>query len=467
MNILLVQCPCAFGVEMPPLALAYLFSVLKKAGENVSAVDLSIELYKGVPQEDRKYWASNNGYYWYVQERFDSLPFINETLYDECIKNIFSYSPDIVALSVQNTSAIFTREIIKRIKRVDPSKKIILGGPNCYNLSGDDRNVFLPYGIQAYADVVVVGEGEQTLLNVIAALKAGTTLDGCAGIVFLRGDKYVFNGFAPAIKDIDALPFPDFEIYDLAAYTDRNSLPMLTSRGCVNKCVYCTDTRFWSPYRFRSAGNILAEARHLKAKYRNSFISFNDSLVNGNLFNWSQFCDGMIDVKLDVQWGGNFRINNRIDEDFLRKMKLSGCEYLILGVETASNKILKAMRKGFTIEEAEEFMQKCARVGIGVVANWIVGFPGETDDDFMETVRFLEKNRGLMRVNTFSMLTINQFSYLSTHKEEFNIVLDGYHLGLWVSRDGTNTIELRNQRLRCLEEIENVQNRSYRVVRQT
>ena len=139
----------------------------------------------------------------------------------------------------------------------------------------------------------------------------------------------------------------------------------------------------------------------------------------------------------------------------------------MLGVESASNKILKLMKKSFTIEDAERFIQSCYREGIEVVVNWIVGFPGETDEDFMSTVNFIKKNRRLIKRNTFSMLTVNQFSYLDKHRDEFGIVLDGPHLGLWYSSDGKNTIELRNSRLKLLEEIASGIHKDYTITRQT
>lgn len=467
MKTLLVQCPCSYGVDMPPLALAYLFSTLKQAGQEAIAVDLSIELYKKVAPWHKAHWESNNGYHWYLEDRFYKLPFLKEDVYEWCIKEILVQAPDIIGFSVQNTSACFTREIIRRIKQRDVAKKIILGGPNCYNLSGDDHNFILPYGLQEFADAVVVGEGEQTFLNVISRFNSGQSFDGCAGVAFPFGDRWVFNGPASAITNLDALPLPDFGIYDLRSYKNRNVFPIMTSRGCVMNCVFCTDTSFWSPYRHRSADNIIFEMEFVKKRYQNTAFSFNDSLVNGNQANLLRLCDLMIERKLNVSWGGNFRLSKSVSMDALRKIKESGCDYFILGIESASNRILRLMRKGFTIEDAGEFIIKCHQVGISIIANWIVGFPGETEDDFMETVQFLTKHKKLIKRNTFSALTINQFSYLSTHKEEFGVVLDGYHLGLWKSMDGNNTIELRNRRLNYLEELDRGFNKSYGVVRQT
>lgn len=466
MNVLLVQCPCSYGIEMPQLSLAYLSSCLKMHSYNVSILDLSIKLYNYIDEENRKYWDSNNGFCWYLTDIFKTLPFITEQLYDEFVKIILSYQCDIIGFSIQNTSAIFTLEIIKRIKLKDHSKIIILGGPNCYNISGEDSNFRLHHDLQNFADVVVVGEGEETLVEVVSRIRASKPLDKCRGIAIPLKKSWYFNGFAGPIKHLNELPFPDFQAYNLTEYKNTYSLPILTSRGCIMKCVFCTDTHFWSPYRYRSAKNVMSEITHLYKEYKIRFVSFNDSLINGNCKNFFNLCNLLIGSKLDIRWGGNCRVDRRLNPRFLRKMRKAGCEYLILGIESASNKILRLMHKGFTIEEVGHFIYDCHEVGINIEANWVVGFPGETEEDFMATADFITKHEGLIKRNIFSTLTINQFSYLNNHKEEFGIILNGTHLGLWYSDDGRNTIELRSSRMRYLENIEQKRNKDYGTVRQ-
>lgn len=467
MKILLVQCPCSYGVEMPPLGLAYLSSFLKKYNYEVSILELSVALYERVDAEYKKYWESNQGYCWYLKEVFDSLPFIDEDCYNEFVGKILSLDSDILGFSIQNTSVLFTLEVIKRIKSIDPSKKIILGGPNCYNVSGDDADFRLHHDLQEFADVVVIGEGERTLLNLLRLLESGEPLDGCKGIATPRDGRWVFNGLAEPVENLDDLPFPDFDAYNLKPYIDKNTLPILTSRGCAMRCIFCTDTYFWGPYRHRRAEGVIEEIIERQRTYGNRSFSFNDSLINGSHRNLMELCDSLANKRLEISWGGNCRVDKRLDLSSLKKLKRAGCNYLILGIESGSDKILHLMRKGFTIEEAERFIRDCNRVGIDIVANWIVGFPGETDEDFKKTVRFILRNKGRIKRNTFSSLTINQFSYLEKHKEEFGITLNGPHLGLWKSKDGVNTIELRDSRLQYLEDIEGRKRRDYNIVRQT
>ena len=466
-GILLVQCPCSFGVEMPPLGLAYLSSYLKKNGCDVKILDLSIILYNRINEEYKKYWDNNGGHHWYLTNLFKTLPFLTEELYDEFVAVILSQGRDILGFSIQNTSTLFTREVIKRIKLKDPSKKIILGGPNCYNVSLKNDNFRLPHGLEEFADIVVLGEGENILLELLRRIELGRPLRRCMGIALPARRGWVFSGFSEPVRSLDDLPFPDFDSYDLGSYTDNNSLPILTSRGCVNRCVFCTDTFFWRPYRFRSPENVTGEIIERQQRYHNRFFSFNDSLINGNYRNFFSLCRLLVEKKLDILWGGNCRIDRRLNSEFLEQMKNAGCQYLIVGIESGSSKILKLMHKGFGIEEAERFIADCSKVGIKIIANWIVGFPGETEKEFAETVNFIKRHEGLIYKNTFSVLAINQFSYLDKHRRQFGVTLEGQHLGLWRSRDGKNNIDIRNARLHSLEGMEKNRDRDYRIVRQT
>jgi len=452
---------------MPSLGLAYLSAFVKAHGHNAAIKDLSIELYNRVDSENRKFWDSSNGYQWYLTEAFYKMPFLNEKLFENFCDQILTSDAEIFGFSIQNTSAVFTLELIRRIKAKAPSRKIILGGPNCYNISGDDSNFKLNYGLEQFSDIIVVGEGEQTLLEILERLRAGELLDDCKGIAIPRDEKWVFNGFRDLRLDLNELSFPDFDAFNLNLYTAKNTLPLQTSRGCVMRCVFCTDTSFWRPYRFLDAGNAFQTILQMKKRYGIRVISINDSLMNGNGQNLMDLCDLMIKNKMEIVWGGNCLVRKGLGKDFFKKIKNAGCRYVILGIESGSNKILKLMHKSFTIEDAREFIEACHHESIEVVANWIVGFPGETEEDFIATADFIRENRKFIKRNTFSMLTINQFSYLDQHRDEFGIVLDGPHLGLWYSNDRQNTIELRSARLKILEENEAEWHRDYSITRQT
>lgn len=466
MKVLLVQCPCGFGVEMPPLALGYLHAVLKQRGHDPVILDLSARLYSQVPESEKSYWDSNRGYCWYLTDEFERLTFLSSRVYDDCCRLILAANPDAVGFSLQNTSCLFTLELLKRLRALAPGLTVILGGPNCYPLQPGASDFRLMHGIEEYADVVVIGEGEKTLPEVLSRLEHNSSLAGVQGIAYRDNRAFVFTGLSEPIADLDSIPLPDFGAFDLSLYTNRAGFPMMTSRGCVNRCVFCTDTYFWGRYRSRSVANIIEEIIALKTSYDLRAVAFNDSLLNGNNAAFLALCELLAHYRTGIRWGGNCRVHRGLGVDELKRCRAAGCEYLIVGAESASNRVLDLMRKGFTIEDIEQFAVNCRKAGIRVVMNWIVGFPGESEDDFNQTAVFLRKHADLVWKNTFSTLTINQFSYLETHQNEFGVVLRGNHLGLWESADGTNTIDVRLRRLRELEAIEQQNGRNYNIVRQ-
>ncbi|MFH0984770.1 MAG: glycosyltransferase [Candidatus Omnitrophota bacterium] len=198
MKIALVQCPCPFGVERPSLGLAY----LNANGCEASVLDLNIMVYHEVAGDHKTYWDSHNRDRWCSEDSFYQLPFITEQVYEQCVDRILAVTPDVICFSVQKTSALFTLEIIKRVKSRYPEVKILLGGTCCYNLTQDDRDLLLPHGLQKFADFIITGEGEQILLNVLFRLQSGGSLEGCNGVAINRDGKWVFSGMALPLKRV-------------------------------------------------------------------------------------------------------------------------------------------------------------------------------------------------------------------------------------------------------------------------
>ena len=161
------------------------------------------------------------------------------------------------------------------------------------------------------------------------------------------------------------------------SYTSK-TLPISTSRGCINKCLFCSEFRLWRKYRYRDAENIFEEIRFQKQRSPSiSHLFFNDSLINGNMRNLDKLCQLIIDSHLDISWGGQAAIREEMTSDFIAKMKAAGFSHVSYGLESASPKILKIMGKRFAPEVAERVIRSTKKMGIRTCVNIIVGFPGE------------------------------------------------------------------------------------------
>lgn len=318
----------------------------------------------------------------------------------------------------------------------DLAIKIVLSGLHNIAISLDDSKVRI-------VDIVALGEGEEILMDILERKEGKSSLEGCLGTVARENGRIINNGLRPLIENLDSITFPEFKDFP-NKYKFKNRLPILGSRGCVHRCVFCDDTLMWRRFRFRSAQNVVKEMK-LRKREGVEFLEFNDLLINGNLKQLSELSDLLIREKLNISWGGSATVDNRMDLKFLRKLKRAGCCYLNYGIESASPKVLREMSKSFTIEEAKKEIEDTYKAGISVCTNWIVGFPTETYEDFKEMLRFIKDNIRYLKNN----IMVNSFilkgnSMLYHNQEKFGIVSDSRRN--WYSLGGLNTVEERKRR---------------------
>ncbi len=462
MKVALVQCP-AWTTESPPYALALLVVALEKSGHEVICFDLNIELYrfcKEIMKQDDSIisdesWSMDfRGYAWYEKEKV--LNFINEyePYINKLIDSIVNSPAQIIGFSVQSTSKFSSLEIARRIKERDKSKIIVFGGPLCF------RNC---YGIGIlkdfqFLDFVCFGEGEELFPQLINTIEKEGKVQYSGFGSRMENNIIVDGGDGKLIKDLDRIPFADYSKFSLEKYA-KKLLPIATSRGCINRCSFCNESTHWRKYRRRSAQNTLEEIKYQLELYPEiETFWFNDSLINGDIGLLNELCDLLISNKVKVKWGGQGTICKEMTKDLLRKMKLAGCNLISYGVESGSSKILRLMRKDYyTPELAKEIIRSTFEVGIDTIFNIIVGFPGETEDDFEETKDFVrECKRYTIHIELPTFLLLKG-SYVYNHLDEFNILPIEYSDPdwqlKWQTKDNLNTYDLRKRRLEELKKI--------------
>ena len=297
-------------------------------------------------------------------------------------------------------------------------------------------------------DVFVIGEGEETLKEVMEALKGRREENKVRGAIFVKETGYVYEP-RPPVMDLDTIPWPDFSGIDLNMYKCR-VLPLFTSRGCISNCSFCNDSPLSKPYRFRSAENIFDEIKYHVESNKINHFAFKDLLCNGNMPQLSSLCDLIINSGQKISWNSQAIPRKEMTCDFLRKLKKSGCEALIYGVESFSDNVLRQMRKIFTKETAEKVLKDTHKAGINAQINIIVGFPGETEDDFKETCEAIKRTRNyITQIGAVSVCLVNNDSALDLHYEDYGLIMSpdpGIRAKKWVSADGKNTYEIRKER---------------------
>jgi len=247
-------------------------------------------------------------------------------------------------------------------------------------------------------DVVAVGEGERTMLELVQAVEEHRSLSTVRGIVYKKQNKDcdVEVAYTPSrefIKDLDSLPFPARDLFDNQSYKNHylknfgyTITSLITSRGCPFNCHFCSRPVFGSLFRTRSAINIVDEIENvLSLGYKR--IWFTDDCFTLNRKRLIEICDEIVRRCLKFEWECLSRVD-AIDSEVAHKMKKAGCVRLFFGIESGNDSVLALMKKQATTNQAREAVQTAKLAGIKVGAFFIVGYPGETDETVLDTVRF-------------------------------------------------------------------------------
>lgn len=447
-NILLIQAP-PWDVSMPPLGIAYLASYLEKHGFNAFPVDLNIMLYHSVDKKDKYLWEQKSYNFWADDSLYKTtLSSISESL-ERCVNGILDmYDADYIGLSVNFAGIKITSDIIRLIKSKKNNAKIILGGWGCVN--SHMRSLF-PGDL---VDVFVVGEGEQTLLEVMKALKGNSRQRVIPGAVF--GNNEDLREKREPIGDLDSIPWPKYKNFDLSLYTSK-AIPLFASRGCIGHCAFCNDWALSKPYRARSAVNVFKEIEYHVRHHNVNYFSFKDLLCNGDIGELNGLCEKIIKSGLSICWDSQAIPYSAMTPEVLRNLKASGCGSLIYGVENFSNNVLKGMKKIFTKEAAEKVLKDTREAGIDTCVNIIVGFPGETDSDFKENLDALKRNQKyITHIGAVSVCLVNNDNDLDINYNKYNIVLPedpAIRAKKWHTADYSNTYEIRRARAERMLEL--------------
>jgi radical SAM superfamily enzyme YgiQ (UPF0313 family) len=358
-----------------PMGLGTLAAVLRQAGCEVKIFEVDA-LKKG---SDIDFSEEYKRLELYRQSLNDD----NHWVWQEIKKVLDDYRPDLVGITAMTTkfgSVLKTAEIVKKW---GPKYPVIVGGPHATILP---EQVLKSENI----DIVVRGEGEETILELIQALKVKRTLYGIKGISFKDNNAIIHNPDRQWILNLDEIPFPARDLLmNPQNYTSEDMGAVMCSRGCPFNCTYCCHP--WGRrVRYRSIENVISEVKEVKDKYGTEQFEFKDDTFTVNRGWIIQFCDQLISQKININWGCTTRAN-LIDDELIKKMKKAGCNNIKLGIETGSERILKETKKGVSFEE----MKKAAKILNKNKVFWsgyfMMGLPTETEEDILKTYQFMKE----------------------------------------------------------------------------
>lgn len=301
---------------------------------------------------------------------------------------------EILTIAITTTLYVSVKpllEIIQFIKQYNPNVKIIVGGPFVYTqYLQTDVETFKFLLKSLGADYYVVNlEGEFALINIIDALKNDLRLDQIKNIVFQKGTQSFITPQSPEDNKLEEnmIKWSLFPKDDVGEFVS-----VRTSKSCPFSCAFCGFPERAGKYRFIDVAEIERELKVLHALGTVTTISFIDDTFNVPKERFKEILRMMIKNGFEFKWNSHFRCQFA-DAETVELMKASGCEGVFLGIESASEQILKNMRKNVCLDHYREGIELLHQHDITTYASFIIGFPGETDETIKETINFIEETK--------------------------------------------------------------------------
>jgi len=301
---------------------------------------------------------------------------------DKIAAELDEFEPDVVGATSVTMNFKGAAAIMQDVKRHNHDIITMMGGPH---VSYDWVNTLNDYpGI----DLIVVGEGEETLHELLPVIKDRAAWDAVRGIAFRKEGQAYFTGARDFIEDLDTLPIPARHLLPISRYLALGfPVSIITSRGCPNRCIFCLGRRMVGhKVRYRTPQLIVNEIEDIIA-YGFTRINIADDLFTSNKARVAAFCDELKRRGISIAWSAFARVNT-VDAEVLAVMRDAGCDTVVFGIESGNAEMLKRVKKGITLEQAVKAVKACKESGINTQASFMIGLPGESPQTIAETCAF-------------------------------------------------------------------------------
>jgi anaerobic magnesium-protoporphyrin IX monomethyl ester cyclase len=304
---------------------------------------------------------------------------------NDIVRHVTSVAPDAILIGHSGSTSAHPTvcELTRRFRTVLPKALIVYGGvfPSYHY-----RDVLQH---EPQIDVVVRGEGEETVQSLMAAIATGMELERVAGIAFRRDGEIIETPPAAMIEDLDAYRV-GWELVDLERYSyygGRRAVVMQFSRGCPHHCNYCGQRGFWGRWRHRDPRRLSAEIAWLHRTYGVELFNLADENPTVNRRQWRALCEAIIAENIEVTIIGSTRTDDIVrDADILHLYRKAGVERFLLGVENTDAATLERVRKGATTTTDREAIRLLRKHGILSLVTWVTDFEEVTDRDFVRAM---------------------------------------------------------------------------------
>jgi anaerobic magnesium-protoporphyrin IX monomethyl ester cyclase len=371
------------------------------------AVNKKSRLWNQFPMLGLGYLAS------YLEKHLDFRDTVIVTSSD--VDEVIAHKPDIVGISSVTENFDTAIEMAKRIKE-SLGASVLLGGHHITNL---------PHTLPDCFDVAVLGEGEETLLELMRLyLEKGVLieddLEHVSGIAFRSRGGIKTTGARSLITPLDRIPFPSWTLLNVRPGA---AVYMFSSRGCPYKCVFCSSTRYWQRFRAFSADYVVHEIEELIKRYKVEYIYFYDDLFIANPERLRKIVQLIVDKRINrkVSFGGSVRAN-LVKEETCRLLKTMGFKQINFGAESGSERVLAYLKGGVTVADNQRTIDLAHKYGLQVSCSFILGTPSETKEEAMDTYRFILGNRNKLSSFDAHLMTAFPGTPIWNHAESRGLV---------------------------------------------
>ena len=337
----------------------------------------------------------------YLKQHTDHEVRIKDQRGEQCslqdvLDDIADWAPDVVGISAMTAEAKLMYRLAEWVKAASPATRVVGGGPHTSAFTEESLT-------ESVLDHVVVGEGEETFEDLLAAYERGESGDGVAGTAYRKPDGTVaLTEGRTYMEDLDDLPYPDWDAIDLTLYDGKpgfdlmnarkRQMSLFTSRACPFECIYCHNV-FGKVFRARSPENVVGEITRLHRDYGVEEFLVLDDIFNIDLVRAKKIARMLIAEKMDISlvFAGGFKAD-LVDEELLDLLVEAGMERIAYAIESAAPRVQTLIKKGLDLDKVAQVIRWTARRGVIVRGYFMIGFPNETTDEAMASIEWAERS---------------------------------------------------------------------------
>jgi len=347
------------GADYPPLGILSLAAVLDERAIPYRFFDLNRLFYEG--------WHENG----VCAGGFFPL----------AVRGLQGLQADVYGFGTISTTYPLTVRLAHEVKRAHPQAMVVFGGPQASAVDVETLEAF------PFVDLVVRGEAEETLPDLLIGLERGKDPAGIPGITFRHGGSVARSPDVSTLPDIERLPTPAFHLWP--GVDRRRALPLEVGRGCPFACTFCSTSQFFRRrFRLKTPARVIAQMKALQQAYGTASFDLIHDMFTADRERVVEFCQALAECGCRFEWTCSAR-TDCVDEELLALMAKSGCTGLFFGIETGSARLQRAIGKNLDLDRASAAIRCADHYRMRTSISLIVGFPDETPDELRASIELI------------------------------------------------------------------------------